>query len=67
MTSQDKVRRVYPQAHIAPRQPSLPFSVMGGYSRRGYGALFLGSGKTAEEAWADAWRRIQAARRDGGK
>ena len=59
MTSKQEVRRVYPKAHIAPRQDILPFTVMGEYTRRGYSAIYLGSAQTEDDAWRDAWRRIQ--------
>ena len=60
MTSEDKVRRVYPDAYYE--------SLFGGIKDRGNDDEWLSTRSLPpKSAWADAWRRIQAARKDGGK
>ena len=65
MTSQDKVKCVYPDATVTCTRERWLNSY---WIREKPGGALLGSSPYLESwAWADAWSGIQAARKDGGK
>lgn len=61
MTSEDKVRRVYPSWYSL-KLPSR--GILGRWAIRDETSLNQGRGRSERGAWADAWRRIQAARKE---
>jgi len=59
MTAEQKVKEVYPEAFCLRGGPRIYWLVL----REGYKGSFVPRAFTPREAWAEAWKRIQAERK----